>query len=357
MKGNPFTEADLQRPADEGRSLHDEVRSFLEVKMGLKTPITASNLPKSSAVAKAFQKLENNKNEDRYKQLLADLQATKINDLWPEAADMPPPTKEGIVWHAANSLVNKPAARVDMDIGKPTMKRKGRTKGCKGWREDEYDKLLDVVEKIVPTGSKQWELVAESHYKNGFSGRSGESLKKRFEQLCFTTKPTGSAFIPRIIARAKDIKEAICREEVIGYSMANDSDESSPPSSLASVQGTKLVDDKGNFRRPVTKKRQSSDVSAALTELACDQKATVENFAKNLTASLDRIVDTFAMDTFAKDGSEIETKVNGLEAKIGAIEAKLEIMGDMEKKLDKIEEIENKLDKLINHLMQTKDTK
>ena len=130
-----------------------------------------------------------------------------------------------------------------------------------------------------------------------------------------------------------------------------------PPSSLASVQGTKLVDDKGNFRCPVTKKRQSSDVSAALTELACDQKATVENFAKNLTASLDRIVDTFAMDTFAKDGSEIETKVNGLEAKIGAIEAKLEIMGDMEKKLDKIEEIENKLDKLINHLMQTKDTK
>ena len=106
MKGNAFTQGDLQRPADEGRSLHDEVSTFLHVKMGLKTPITASILPKSSDVAKAFRMLGEDKNEFRYKQLLADLQATKIKDLWPEY-EMPPATKEGVVWHASNSLCKK----------------------------------------------------------------------------------------------------------------------------------------------------------------------------------------------------------------------------------------------------------
>ena len=67
-------------------------------------------------------------------------------------------------------------------------KRKGRAKGSKGWRDMEYDKFLDAVEEIVPTGSKQWELVAECHYQNGLS-RTAESLKKKFDQLWNTTLP------------------------------------------------------------------------------------------------------------------------------------------------------------------------
>ena len=80
-KGNPFTEEDLQRPGDEGRSLHDEVSYFLQLKMGLTTPITANNLPKSSAVAEAFRNLGIDEDERRFKQLLVDLQATKVKDL------------------------------------------------------------------------------------------------------------------------------------------------------------------------------------------------------------------------------------------------------------------------------------
>ena len=100
--GTPFTEHDLQRPADEGRSLHDEVSEFLRVKVGVATPITPRNMPKSSIIAKAFRTITTE--EKRFQQLLADLQATQVQDLWP-GADGPPATKEGVTWHAAHSLI------------------------------------------------------------------------------------------------------------------------------------------------------------------------------------------------------------------------------------------------------------
>ena len=75
---------------------------FLRVKAGLATPITPRNMPKSSIIAKAFQTITTE--GIRFQQLLADLQAAQVQDLWP-GADRPPATKEGLTWHAAHSLV------------------------------------------------------------------------------------------------------------------------------------------------------------------------------------------------------------------------------------------------------------
>ena len=82
-QGNPFTDDDLQRPSHEGRSLHDEVSNFFRGKLEISSPITASNLPKSSKVAEAFKMVLNDESDERFTRLLLDLQATKLNDLWP----------------------------------------------------------------------------------------------------------------------------------------------------------------------------------------------------------------------------------------------------------------------------------
>ena len=360
-KANPFTIQDLQRPADEGRSLHDEVSEFFRSKMGVSTPITSSNIPRSRQVAEAFTKI--GENEERFKQLLVDLQATKLHDLWP-GHDGPPPTKEGVAWHAANSLlpVQPPGEHgqkadykdLQNEEGKKSTKRKsnpkkgnkGHAKGSKGWKDDEYDALLDAIEEIVPTGSMKWELVAEAHYKNGYS-RTADSLKRRFDQLWNTAKPTGSTFIPRIVARAKEIKENICREEVIGYSSVNDSNESDSSPSSTGLEGTKLTDENGNFRRPVTKKRRSTDLTAAITDLAGEQKDMIENFAATLMKPLDRLVGSigpFLGDDGSSRDSALERKVDGLEKKLA----------DVESKLDNLANVENKLDILLDHLLHKK---
>ena len=46
----PFTQDDLQHPADEGCTLHDEVSHFLQLKLGIMTSVASSNMPKSQVV-------------------------------------------------------------------------------------------------------------------------------------------------------------------------------------------------------------------------------------------------------------------------------------------------------------------
>lgn len=334
-QGNPFTDDDLQRPSHEGRSLHDEVSNFFRGKLEISSPITASNLPKSSKVAEAFKMVLNDESDERFTRLLLDLQATKLNDLWP-GHSVPPPTKEGVAWHAAHSLLPKQQAGVSdtsnmPPTGSSNTKKGGRTKGSKGWKDQEYDKFLDAVDEIVPTGMKKWELVAAQHYLNGYN-RSADNLKRKFDQLWSTVKPTGSAVIPRIIERAKTLKDKICREEVIGRSKANDlneindSDEDLFSATLGSqgIEGTNLVDTDGNFRRPATKKRRSTDIATAISELAYEQS----NSASILAASIDKLAGTVykkrGNDFGSSDDMHDISKVDALEKKTVTLENKID---------------------------------
>ncbi len=53
--------------------------------------------------------------------------------------------------------------------------------------------------------------------------RDGDSCRQKFEKLANAPKPTGTSDIPLHVKRAKDIKEMISRDEVIGLSHSNDS--------------------------------------------------------------------------------------------------------------------------------------
>ena len=79
MIASKFIEADLYRPTDEGRSLHNEASSFYTEVMGLMTPLTLERLPEVSNVAKYLSGLP--KTANRYLQLLADLKVSKEKEV------------------------------------------------------------------------------------------------------------------------------------------------------------------------------------------------------------------------------------------------------------------------------------
>jgi len=121
---------------------------------------------------------------------------------------------------------NKSPDDGDDGTNRANRKRKGRAKGAIGWKEPEWDCLLDLVDTILPVGSKQWELVAAGHANNyPAHKRTGDGCKKQFNRLSRCEKPTGTNLIPRQVVRAKEIQEKIDREEVMGYAALNDTDE------------------------------------------------------------------------------------------------------------------------------------
>ena len=84
-------------------------------------------------------------------------------------------------------------------------KHKGRKKGARGWVKKEIDALLDIIESILPCGSKQWDLVSLELLDYGFKQRDGKSCKHKFEMLWTKERPTGMSEIPLHITSAKDI--------------------------------------------------------------------------------------------------------------------------------------------------------
>ena len=120
----PFIKDDMERPADEGRSLHDLANKFYRDKMGLAIPLAKQ--PKSAVVQKALKELKANKADEVFYQLLIDLQATPFVDLFGEEQEQHPPTAIGVLHHAANAI--KPPS-----TDSSTKRKKGRVKGTKNW--------------------------------------------------------------------------------------------------------------------------------------------------------------------------------------------------------------------------------
>ena len=259
MNGNPFSIDDLSRPADEGRSLHDELSAFFREVMNLSTPIKI--LPSVLDVKNAFSKvtIEN----VRFSQLKLDMQVTKLNDLW-ISSDKPPSSQAGIVWQAVQEI-KTPADDVQEiktpDAGKKkkrteicsSSRKGGRQKGAKNFKDTEVASLLDVIEDLLPCGANKWEKVALDHYNNGWdTNRDSQMCKRKFDKLWSIDKPTGSTEIPLLVKRAKDIKEKISVFDCIGHTQANDSDAESD----AGIVGTRLFETNGSIRKPITKKER-----------------------------------------------------------------------------------------------------
>ena len=157
----------------------------------------------------------------------------------------------------------------------PGKTTKGRRKGAIKWKPEEVDNLLDIVEILLPIGSKKWELVAARHVKNYPNNqRSAEACRRRYEKLAHYDRPTGHNEIPRLIERAKMIEQKVVREEVIGHSALNDSSDEEASGEedkkKRALEGAQLLnkEDNGKTRKPETKKSRQSTIANAINNMA-----------------------------------------------------------------------------------------
>ena len=334
MDASPYKEDDLYRPADEGRSLHDDARDFYQEIMGLQSPITIHNIPSLDTITKSFQEMP--KNYSKHHKFLINLMATDQKDLWPNKNYIPK-TKEGMLFNAAKKMVkgsigravtpsptqdftnvvNKSAKRSKHDS---ESNKKMRKRGKK-WHPQEVLGLLDAVEEVKPCGRAHWEIVAALHYENGYKfGRDGDSCKLKFDRLWQTKKPTGTAEIPVHIARALDIKDSISKKECIGNSGLNDVEDEDDIGVLSKggspsnvISSTHLSDSKG-IHRPSTRKNKVSNIAEAISSLGTDMKEASHEMAAAVSG---RQNDKFI--NLQNKVSVVETKVDRIDENLKTI--------------------------------------
>ncbi|KUF88791.1 UDP-sugar-dependent glycosyltransferase 52 [Phytophthora nicotianae] len=94
----------------------------------------------------------------------------------------------------------------------------------------DIDRMLCLVEKVLPLGKDEWERLAASFNASkprGAPEREFESLRRKFKQLYSTRKPTGVATMPPHIQRAKEAKQAIDDKANV-VELDDDADEDQP---------------------------------------------------------------------------------------------------------------------------------
>ncbi|OWZ18132.1 hypothetical protein PHMEG_0007836 [Phytophthora megakarya] len=77
---------------------------------------------------------------------------------------------------------------------------------------EDIERLLDLLNTVLPLGKAEWERVAMSFNTNRARGtceRDVESLRRKFKNLYGTRKPTGTGDMPPLIRKAKEVKQAI----------------------------------------------------------------------------------------------------------------------------------------------------
>ena len=287
MPSKPYSIEDLHRPATEGRSLHDDASAFYREIMKLQTPIVT--VPSKAAIAKAIQAMTKSEAE-KFGPLLLNLQVTPLKNLWPASVSQPPPTKEGVLWAAAQA----PRSTVQQDISSPPLiKKHGRPQGAKKWSQAEVAVLLQVIGIVLPAGSHHWEKVSVqcTQAKKGMY-RSGVSCKSKFEKLAFTKCPTGTADIPIHVLQAKQLKEEISGYEVIGFVSGNKSefdhdDDEYDSTNLLSPSNS--GDGVTEVKRPATKKQKTTQMAEAVKVLSagsCKAADKMSDALENLAASM-----------------------------------------------------------------------
>ena len=194
----------------------------------------------------------------------------------------------------------------------------------------EVESLLDVIEAKLPTGSKHWEEVSLKLYEEFGLKRNKNACQQKFFRMADVDKPTGSTFIPRHVARAKDIKEKKYAEEVVGLVARNDSatsedgnDDDNPRDTA--LRGSRLVDDDGHLRRPKTKKHKANDMAGAILQLAGEQSKSTEMISSALTSVANSI-----SGKSSDDIDSLKAEVAGMGSALAGLGSKLD---DILKKL------------------------
>ncbi|KAI8893634.1 hypothetical protein BC833DRAFT_624690 [Globomyces pollinis-pini] len=80
------------------------------------------------------------------------------------------------------------------------------------YKERDTKRLLEMVAKVLPSGSNEWEQVTVFYNTNrpgNIPQRDQESLKRKFKGMVNSKKPTGDPTIPPTILEAKQIQKSI----------------------------------------------------------------------------------------------------------------------------------------------------
>ena len=133
--------------------------------------------------------------------------------------------------------------------------------------------------------------------------RIGESCKNKFEKLALLKKPTGTAEIPLNVLRAKEIKDKISSNEVIGYCEENESDfdgvcdaEDNLDSVTVckSLAAANLSDTSGEVKRPETNKQKAGKLAEAIKDLGDRQKKQLLDYRMPLKQWQNRYLEIMA---------------------------------------------------------------
>lgn len=339
-KASPFTMQDLERPASEGRSLHDLVNRFLRSEMEVPTPVTV--LPSLPAIIKAMERTK----DEHYKEFIFDLASTKIESILPRG--VPVETNLfGLFWKAATTTIHNGAIPADTGfneelVGENTRKKRkdaedvesvhcsarkkkgGRKPGGKNWTHTEVQLMLRFVEEVLPCGRDMWDKVALLCSKTWDGSdswaRQGDACKKKFEKLAFMKAPTGTAEVPVEVRKAKQLLLKIEETERIGIVELNDSDDLSNVSDgkkrEVALKGARLFDDESKVaRRPVTRSAASRDIAGSLDRMSSTQLDATKMLCEAL-----RDIGSHGderTEAESKKLKDLELKIESLDEKIG----------------------------------------
>ena len=340
-RGRKYTR--VYAETDGARSLHDDVNSFMSKHMGglnKKMPTQTELLTVMKAVM-----LNNKKEDDASRQLIRDLQATKLKDLWPDQ-DHPEPNLYGKFWvAAARRLRNKTGYEDADDVAEETHqllahveaipnphRRGGRVAGQVNWSEEEYDDLLNIQSKVHAVSALGFEEVARQFAKVAAEkgrdiARPAGGCRSAWDKLVAKKAPTGDPYMPRLVERARQIREAIKADQVSGEAALNDD---AIPVNGKGLSGTKLVDPKTGEMKSTTPRRgklaiffdKMDDVQEAVVSTGGDVTDAIREMTAVLKESPSDELD-------GSDSKEIEGRLSKLEEKMDVQEEKLDAMHNL----------------------------
>jgi hypothetical protein len=93
------------------------------------------------------------------------------------------------------------------------------------YSSNEIQGILRAIEAILPVHGEEWEEVAQIHAQHfPTMQRTSDSIKRKFQALYRSKKPTGDPFCPPEVRKAKQLRHDIVTKSEISSAEGNDDD-------------------------------------------------------------------------------------------------------------------------------------
>lgn len=112
--------------------------------------------------------------------------------------------------------------------GRPQQRARQRERNINAasqYSSNEIQGILRVIEAILPVHGEEWEEVAQIHAQHfPTMQRTSDSIKRKFQALYRSKKPTGDPFCPPEVRKAKQLRHDIVTKSEISSAEGNDDD-------------------------------------------------------------------------------------------------------------------------------------